>query len=662
VAIVTKKKESFKVKSIGWNKLWLVLFSGVALIFLLITIYIASVLGDISNYSFNLLPPSNPENQSLQLEAGAVVNYQDLKSYFLFSNPGKMPFTTWVKNQIEQDNIIPPPPQSNFLEINQAFKLFPLFPNECKNIYCYQHKISFNHIPSIFWKGLIGIEDYRFLQHFGVDFKSIARAFVTDVIQMRMVQGGSTLTQQLAKNLFLTNHRTIERKIREIIYSIYIEQNYPKEKILEAYFNHIYWGAIQGVRAKGIFAASILYFGKRPSEITPYEAAILIAMLKGQNYYHPLRHLDRLRNRTTLVFNKLVSLNLFAGDTSYLWDQTKWEQWQQKLIKRNTQRDIFALWSIQHKELTSQPQAQIPLLNQYERFVLHQAGFHLLQEIKNSGTNKGDFAVKAILGKPFAQHDSLYTFYSKVERDKENAISSEPHQIGSIVKPLVYSIYFDLGKSLSDMVSTEPITLKLLSGEWSPKEGSINTPRISTIAEALQSSYNRPVIRIAQEVEFSQLEDRLLNYIPKLKLPLSQYPAQLLGSVEMSLKEIYLAYSKFLRHECTKAGDSEVKFKNSVISILSDPTKTTIRRKVDRYLKKMSFMGKTGTSNNSHDNWFAFFDGELLGIFWLGVDGKHPKEKIRLSGSSTAFKIFQRWIRDRGKQFSQFRCPQIGTN
>ncbi|MBT3236818.1 MAG: hypothetical protein HN353_12755 [Bdellovibrionales bacterium] len=648
------------MKIVGRKKVWLILLSATTALITLITIYIALVVGEISSYNLSSIPVSTTNLPKSQLEVGSIVNYQDLKSYFQFSHLGKSNFQLWLRELEHQGIISRQSSPLHSISIEQEVALPPLFPNECTTVYCYQHKLPFDLIPSIFWKGLIGIEDNRFLHHFGIDFRSIARAFITDIIQMRMAQGGSTLTQQLAKNLFLTNRRTIERKIREMIYSIYIELNYPKEKILEAYFNHIYWGAIQGIRAKGIYAASIFYFNKRPAEISPYEASILIAMLKGPNFYHPLRHLQRLQKRTSLVYGKLDKLNLFPSKDERIWGQERWQQWQKQLIARNNKRDLLALWSIHQRQKKSIKTTSPSLLNQYEQFVFHKSAFQQLQRVKQLiPLPSSSFAIKAVIGKPFDQNSDPYIFYSKLERNIQSAITKEPHQIGSIIKPIIYSIYFELGQDPSNLVSTRPITLNLLSGKWKPKESSRNLPSESTLAVALQRSFNRPVIRIAQEVGFSTLESKLLAYIPKLQTPLAEYPAQLLGSIEMSLNALYLTYQKFLYHECSKIDGPDIISSKNVLGILSDPTKTTIRKRVDQYLGQMKFLGKTGTSNNSHDNWFVFFDGELLGIIWLGIDGRQPDQNIRLSGSSTAFQIFQHWIMGRGKQFNQFRCPKV---
>ena len=142
--------------------------------------------------------------------------------------------------------------KSNINFVQKNIQLNYLLENNCVDINCYQSKMLFNRIPSTLWKGLMGIEDYRFLNHFGVDLFSIFRAIIVNLKSMKLKQGGSTITQQLVKNLYLSNEKTFLRKIKEAIISIYLEVNYSKENIIEAYFNEVYWGTFAGIKLKGL--------------------------------------------------------------------------------------------------------------------------------------------------------------------------------------------------------------------------------------------------------------------------------------------------------------------------------------------------------------------------------------------------------------------------
>lgn len=573
--------------------------------------------------------------REFSLEEGAIANIDELKTYISFSEPLQDP-ERYLKKLIEEENIIEE--EGNILFLKEL-PIKNISKNHCSRVYCYQHRLSFEKIPGYLWKGLIGIEDKRFLDHKGVDYKSLARALVHDIKVMRFEQGGSTLTQQLIKNLFYTNEKKISRKIKEFILSYYVESTYEKENILEAYFNEVFWGSMQGIRIKGIYAASLFYFNKPVSVITPYEAAILIGMLKGPYFYSPFKYSDRLKKRTKIVYNKLIELNLFPKDSFYRWTEKDWEKWLTNLKARSSQKDLKSIWfaSINLNEN----------LNDFEKFVLTKKTEEVLSKIKKEN-EKADLAVKVLkfnLEKPL----NRFEYYSKYEKNLDKALYKEKHQIGSTIKPILYKIFTTLGKNLDEETSTHPINLKLISGVWKPKESKKNENKEVTLREALMVSMNRPIIRISQELTFEKVEEELEKYIPELKKPLSEYPSQLLGAVELSLHDLGEVYSRFLVNECYEKG-------GEVLKTLIDPTTTTIRYRVNKKLRNLEFFGKTGTSNNGLDNWFVAFDGTDVTIIWTGHEGKRDIKDLKLYGGSTSFEIFNNFYKDRGKRFSSLVC------
>ena len=318
-------------------------------------------------------------DQKITLEKSSLINIDELK-FFLQFYGGRRDSSRFIQDLMEQDGLQKTEKSKKLFSLNNDLKIESLLVNDCEQIYCYQHRINFDHIPSQFWKGLMGIEDYRFLDHFGVDLKSIIRAAVIDIIEMKVVQGGSTLTQQLVKNLFYSNEKKLSRKIKEMIVAIYIESKYPKENILEAYFNEVFWGALGGVRIKGIYAASLFYFEKRPREIDPYEASILIGLLKGPNYYRPLKHLDRLIQRTNVVYSKLGELNLYPISSELKWKKDDWTKWAAKLKKRSSEKWHLNMWkSLENKQT---------YFNAYEKFVFNKKATEIMSFIKTRPPSK----------------------------------------------------------------------------------------------------------------------------------------------------------------------------------------------------------------------------------------------------------------------------------
>lgn len=632
------------------KKIFKVILSLFALFFTVSVIWIIIILAqfpiDRIKHVENAWQVEQSNNVNNDLEGGSQVSKKDLEAYYIFS-ASKPFYQKWINSKLKNNEIAKIPEDSSVFEIIKNTELKPLLKNDCEKVYCYQHRLPFEEIPSIFWRGLIGVEDHRFINHIGIDFKSLLRAIIVDIRKMEFAQGGSTLTQQLVKNIYLTNEKKFSRKIKEMIISIYIESKFDKEQILEAYFNEFLWGSMQGMRIKGIFSASVFYFSKRPHEIKPYEAAILVSMLNGPYLFNPLRNLERLKKRTEIVYKKLVKLDLFPKGKHSEWKDRKWKEWVKSLEEKNKNKPYVAIWKSQKQTKN--------LLSSYESFVFNKAASET--ELFLKGYLKGkDMAVKAYVSQPLKNiNKQTYQFYSKYERNEDLAINKEKHSVGSILKPILYKIFKNNGKKFTDLVSTESITLNLKSGKWEPRESHKNLPSEVTLAEALHHSYNRPVIRLANDIGFDKIEKELLTYIPNLKTPLAEYPAQLLGAIELSLKEIYDVYEKFIHLECQNLNYLDGP-ENSLLALLSDPKQTTLHRVIGKEMGEHRFFGKTGTSNKGQDNLFVFFDGNLLGAIWTGLEGERSGDDLHLAGATTSFRIYQRFVRDRGKRVSELNC------
>ncbi len=579
----------------------------------------------------------NPERIEM-LEAGSAVDMNELKTYLAFSGYD-FAVNRWLSTNSEK-GFVSKWGEDRIL-IKENIKLDSLRVNECQDLYCYQHRIPFDNMNPSLWKGLIGIEDYRYLDHFGLDAISLFRALVADIKAMSMVQGGSTLTQQLVKNLFLTNRKDFTRKFVELVYSVYLEARFSKEEILEAYFNEVWWGVVGGVRVKGVFAASASYFDKKLHDLDPYEVAILVSLLKGPSYYHPVNHTDRLKTRVATVYQKLVELKMFPNRKSDVWNDKEWNNWVSLLKIKNRYKFPRNIWCAMKQDPG--------YLSRFESYVFHGAAERVLEQI-SSKVGDRDVSVKATL-RNYLKNDSVYNYYSKFERDAIGAINEEKHQVGSVLKPILYREFVSLGKNFSDMVSMDELTLQLKSGDWTPRDHDKGDIKEITLLEALKKSYNKPVIRIARELGFGELEKKLMPIIPEFKTPISEFPAQLLGAIELSLNRVEELYVSFIDRECKVSWDA------SIINLLSNPSETTISGVVSKELQEMRFFGKTGTTNNSFDNWYVFFDGTTIGTIWTGLDGVRDGKSLEISGSWAAFRIFQYFSLNRGRRFNELICP-----
>lgn len=547
-----------------------------------------------------------PKTENIKFEEGGLLKVDEFDFFRAFSNDIK--FSEIIYKNLE--NI-----DKNVLEIKNSFQLENMRRNDCERNRCIQYEINFSKIPNILSRGLISIEDFRYLDHFGVDVISIFRAVVKDIQAGALVQGGSTITQQLVKNLLFTNERNFIRKIKEAILAIYVEYKYEKTQILQLYFNEVYWGSINGINVKGIQAAAIMYFGKDIELLEEFEASILVSMLKGPSYYHPIRHTERLKERANFIFNKLKKAGLF---TSNSWNENQWIKWVERLRKIENRNIAEVMYILSSQEPGSET---------YLFYKLLLSSKDILEKNKD---NK-DLSVKLILTKDGRE----YRYYSRFERDIVKALEEEKQQIGSIIKPLIYALAQRHGVKLSDEITTEPITLKLKSGDWSPRESHKVQIENITLEKALQDSLNNPLIRMATTIGIENLENDLLEIFETLKTPLKEYPAQLLGAIEVPMEKINLEYLKFYKKECEKE-DSEI------LNALSDFSKTTVKRVIHKNLLDFKIFGKTGTTNNGYDNWYVGNDGKISIIIWTGVEGSRNEDnKLSLYGSNTSFVIFQ---------------------
>jgi len=613
---------------------------------------VGGIVWSLHHFDLASLVPANPvvprppsvSNPWPQLLATARVRQDELAAYYLMALGRGWP--TWKQEQIDREVLVAvddagqETPQGRFWAIKKDFSLPPPWPNQCKERNCYQHRVAFDEIAPILWKGLMAVEDDRFLEHRGVDWKSIIRAAVMDLKALKLKQGASTLTQQLVKNIFFTQEKNFWRKIKEVIYAIYFETKLSKDEILTAYLNEVFWGVAEQIQLKGIYAATVFYFQKAPSELNAFEAAILVAMLKGPGHYDPLRHLDRLQERTNYVFSQMRDLNYLDAQRDVAWTPVQWQRWQKRLVAQNARPLKVA--ALAEEEFSD--------LNSYEQFVWRNKAAAVLRQMKQNLPEE-DFAIKAMIGAIKDARPFLY--YSKEQRPKAAAINDERHQIGSIFKPLIYQIFLRHGRHLDDLVATTEITLDLPSGTWRPQEAHQVEEEEVSLAEALRLSLNRPLIRTAVEIGLDQIEQGI-NHLEEFKLPLKAYPAQLLGAVEFSVGRIFEVYRNFILDECrwlNVAGEEA-----SLLPVLADPSATTVRKVLDPHLTDAHFFGKTGTSNHGRDNWFVFFDGQFLGVIWAGIEIRNSDRPLNLYGSTTAFQVYQHFILDRGKPVQELNC------
>ena len=589
--------------------------------FLLILLILSVIFGSLmigAYISLNLTENDSSSVEKVYLEKGSLVNLK-LLNFYLSAQSSTAEHDRF-KKAIEMNTS----PFKGFyaLKDNLEFKISKSDKRCFRGLNCSQVRVNLGEISSNVWRALVGIEDSRYLNHQGVDWKSILRATYVNLVAGRIVQGGSTLTQQLVKNLFLSTERTFSRKIKEAFYSIIIEIKYSKLEIIEHYLNNVYWGSFKGLNIFGIKAASLFYFDKTPDKLSEFEAAILIGMLKGPSLYSPFnKNKDHLINRTNLIYSKLVNDGHFRG-LSEEWSDAKWKSW----FSRSYVEKYYQFKSINGLGVDS-----------YQYFVLKYFLERKLGFLRKHFV-KGDFGYNIV------NIDIDNRIY---EMSSHNSNIDVPKNIGSLLKPIVYSELFESFDE-NDYFSTSKFRLQLKSGEWSPSDHYDETESVS-LKFSLQKSLNLPYLRAIKDFGFDKLETKLSNQIQSLKKPLREYPAQLLGAVELTTKDVALLYRNFLSNSCKNI------MTKKVVEILSNPAETTTAKWAG-ILKGSRFFGKTGTSNNGYDNWFVFYDYRDLFVVWIGHLGPRDIGSLALSGAGVSFDVVRDFLSSRAKNIGQNPC------
>ena len=481
----------------------------------------------------------------------------------------------------------------------------------------------------------------------------------------RVVQGGSTLTQQLVKNYFLSDEQTFGRKATEAVMAMRLEAHYSKEDILVAYFNEVYLGQ-DGARAiHGFGLGSEYYFAKPLGELEPAELALLIGLVKGPSLYDPRKHPDRALARRNLVLKELGDAHLIDAPTakraiasplglrppggSYVPAYID-------LVRRHLKRDYAeadlaaaGLSVYTSLDLKAQAAAERALTQNLQRLDAraHVRNEHLEGAVIVVEPNSGD--VVAVVGG------------RDVDASGFNRALDARRPIGSLVKPAVYLTALESGRyTAASLIEDAPIELKLADGSvWAPQNFERQVYGQVPLARALAESMNLATVRLGLDLGLPKvaatLEQLGLESSPTLN------PSLLLGTVEMSPLEVVQVYTtladggfrtrlRAVRAVLDEQGQPLKSFKVQVEDVAPPaavyqldrmlmlvPTHGTARDAAARLPRGLVIAGKTGTSSDTRDSWFAGFTGSYLAVAWVGYD---DNRETGLTGAAGALPVW----------------------
>jgi penicillin-binding protein 1B len=521
-------------------------------------------------------------------------------------------------------------------------------------------------VPPLLRSGIKLIEDRRFDEHHGVDALGVLRALWANLRAGRVVQGGSTLTQQLVKNYFLSDEQTVGRKATEALMALRLEAHFSKEEILVAYLNEVYLGQ-DGTRAiHGFGLGSEYYFAKPLSELDAGELALLIGLVKGPSYFDPRKHPDRARARRNLVLQELADAHLINGDAAKRAAASSlglrppggsYVPAYLDLVRRHLKRDYadadlaaagLAVYTSLDPRAQAAAERALTLNLKHLDAASRVRGANLEGAVIVAEPNSGD--VVAVVGG------------REVGTDGFNRALDARRPIGSLVKPAVYLAALESGHyNAATLIEDAPIELKLGDGSiWAPQNFEHQIYGKVPMARALAESMNLATVRLGLDIGLPRVAETLQQL--GLETPPTLNPSLLLGTVEMSPLEVVQVYTSLanggfrarlraVRAVLDEQGRPLKSFKVQVEAAAPPAavyqldrmlelvtTRGTARNAAARLPRGLIVAGKTGTSSDTRDSWFAGFTGSYVSVVWVGYDDNRA---TGLTGATGALPVWE---------------------
>jgi penicillin-binding protein 1B len=528
--------------------------------------------------------------------------------------------------------------------------------------------VTLKEVSADLINSILAAEDETFFRHAGISPTSIARAVWIDVSGRGRRQGGSTLTQQLVKNLYLTQEKTLRRKSQEALLAVLLDLRYPKAKILEAYLNEIYLGGSGGASLLGVGAASRAYFGKDPDQLDLAEAATIAGMIPSPANYSPATHPDRAKERRDWVLGRLARLGLVPQARV---DQALREPIvvaPEPVVRRRAPyfADSAALEASRRfgvEELEDGGYVLFSTLDWSGQKAAQEAVETGLKQI--DGGRKGRALQAALVSMDPATGGILAYVggrgYGKSQFDRAGQAQRQP---GSSFKPIVYAAAFEAGKaSPASFLDDEPLTLRTGAGLWTPKNDDDLSHGWVTARTALEKSYNLATARLATEVVGMPRVIKLASDLG-ITTPMEPFPSMALGAAAVTPLEMATVYSTLAAggarppvHELVAVLDRYGKPVQGAplpkpVRVLSAQSAYLVTSLLEGVLQRGTaagaaagipgeLAGKTGTTNQQRDAWFAGYAPERATVVWVGYD---DNSKTRLSGARAALPIWVRFM------------------
>ncbi len=528
--------------------------------------------------------------------------------------------------------------------------------------------VKLDEVPPMLVNALVAVEDHKFYTHHGIDPRGMARA-IKSTLSGGPVQGGSTLTQQLVKNFFLTPERTLRRKFTEIIMAVLLEMHYGKEDILEAYINEIYLGQDGDRAIHGFGLASQFYFGRPLAHLDVPQVALLVGMVKGPSFYDPRRHASRAQERRNLVLSELTRQQYISQEQYVAAKATPLGVASKApgggtpypafvdLVHRQLRRD-YREEDLRSEGLniftTLDPQVQASAESALARRLppLEKARGLPANTLEGavivSNTQNGE--VQAVVGGRDPRFDGF------------NRALDARRPIGSLIKPVIYLTALEQPESYTLVTPLDDSRLvwkQRGTSDWMPNNYDKQFHGEVPLHQALAHSYNVAAVRLGLALGIPKVMDTVHRL--GVTRELNEYAASLLGANELAPMDVTQMYQtiasggfqtplRAIREILTAEGQPLQRYPLSVeqtvqpgpIYLLTTALQEVVRDGTAQGLNQhlpaeLNLAGKTGTTDDLKDSWFAGFSGDRVAVVWVGTDDNRP---TRLTGASGALIVW----------------------
>ncbi|MBD1389946.1 penicillin-binding protein 1B [Neiella sp. HB171785] len=532
--------------------------------------------------------------------------------------------------------------------------------------------IDLQQVPEQLIELLLLVEDRGFYQHWGVNPIAIARAMVANLQAGHTVQGGSTLTQQLAKNLLLTRQRSLIRKLNEAFLALLMEWRYDKDVILEAYINEIYMGQHGATAIHGFATASQFYFNKPLHQLNLEQQVALVAMVKGPSLYNPWRRPEKLAERRDLILRMLLEREQLDTDLYQrisarpvaVVAKQKLQLKQRPAVVRAVRKELQQRISSRH---AGELMAVATTIDPLSQAAMEQTAVSVIEELEDrhqlQQLQVAMIAVDSVSGAVRAMISDRRPDYPGYDR-----VTEAQRPIGSLLKPVILlaGLEFKSDMSLASKLNDRPVSMRSSEGKrWQPQNFDKQYRGSVVAIDALAKSLNVPFVNLGMSVGLEPIA-KLLAGLTGAPAP-HLYPSDLLGSVSMSPWQVAQLYSSLVNYgsyqplylvagvSLDRSGNQHIRPPGSyqaldssnayqVMFAMQQVVKAGTAKQLQSAFGDAELAAKTGTSNDYRDAWFVGVDGREIVVVWVGRDDNQP---IKLTGSQAAMQFYSRYLAKR---------------